>query len=113
MCNCIIELLPTTNTVLIVGDFNLSTIDWSADNCLKCGEISCTGVFLNMFYSLDLAQFVTESTHNNNALDLVYSNDYYCISDLHVCNPFSTNDQNTIKFDILLNPLSSIIGLRT
>jgi len=106
-CNCIIELIPANNTVLIVGDFNLSTIDWSTDNCLKCSEISCTGVFSNLFYSLGLSQFVTESTHNNNALELVFSNDYNCISDLHFCNPFNTTDHRAIKFDILFNPLSA------
>jgi len=58
-----------------------------------------------LFYSLGLSQCVPESTHNNNALDLVFSNDYNCISDLHVCDPLTTNDHNTIKFDILFNPL--------
>lgn len=107
MCNCIIELIPANNTVLIVGDFNLPTIDWSADNCLKCSESSCTGVFLNLFYSLGLSQFVAESTHNNNVLDLVFSNDYNCISDLQVCNPFSNSDHNSIKFDMLFNSSSA------
>jgi len=102
MCNCIIELIPTNNTVLIVGDFNLQTIDWSVDKCLKCSELSCTGVFLNLFYSLGLSQFVTESTHNNNALDLVFSNDYYCISDLHVIHSALVI---TTQIWFLLNPL--------
>jgi len=108
VCNCIIELKPANNTVLIVVDFNLPTIDWSVDSCLKCSKMSCTGVFLNLFSSLGLSQFVTErNTQNNNAQDIVFSTDYNCIRDLHVCNPFSTCDHNTIKFDVLSNSLSA------
>jgi hypothetical protein len=105
MCTCITELTPHNHSVLIVGDFNFPSLDWTADNCLKCSDVSCTGLFLNMYYSLGLSQFVTESTHGNTILDLVFSNDNNCIGDVQVCNPFSTSDHNTIKFDVLTSSL--------
>lgn len=105
MCTCITELTPHNHSILIVGDFNFPSLDWTADNCLKCSDVSCTGLFLNLYYSLGLSQFVTESTHGNTILDLVLSNDNNCIGDVQVCNPFSTSDHNTIKFDVLTSSL--------
>ena len=101
MCNCITDLSPPNIIFVIVGDFNLPSIDWSADNCLKCSDVSCTGVFLNFYYNLGLTQFVSKPTHDNSILDLVLSNDPNCIGDLHVCIPFSTSDHSTVKFDVL------------
>ena len=59
MCNCITDLSPPNIIVVIFGDFNLPSIDWSADNCLKCSDVSSTGVFLNFYYNLGLTQFVS------------------------------------------------------
>ena len=101
MCNCITDLSPLNIIVVIVGDFNLSSIDWSADNCLKCSDVSCTGVFLNFYNNLGLTQFVSKPTNDKSILDLVLSIDPNCIGDLHVCIPFGTSDHSTAKFYIL------------
>jgi hypothetical protein len=65
-------------------------------------------VFLHFYYNLGFTQFVTKPTHDNNILDLILSNDPNCIGDLHVCNPFSTSDHSTVKFDMLSSSSPSL-----
>ena len=48
MCNCISEISLPNHSIVVVGDFNLPSIDWSADICLKCSDVTCAGVFLNV-----------------------------------------------------------------
>jgi exonuclease III len=49
MCDCLTRLYPPNGAVIICGDFNFPTIDWSTDNCLSCSNSTCTGIFLEFF----------------------------------------------------------------
>jgi len=105
MCNSITELLPANDTVAFDGDFNLPTVDWSADNSSKNSDVSCSRVFSNVCYSHGSLPFVTKPAHDDKVLDLVFSNDPNRIGFMQVCNSCSTCDSNAIKFDIVLNTI--------
>ena len=103
LCNCINSLFPPNGTVVLCGDMNFPLIDWSVDNCVKCNDFSCSGLFLSLFYSHNLEQFVLSPTRNDNIFDLVFSNDHNCILNVNISEPFSTSDHNSVLFDILYN----------
>jgi hypothetical protein len=76
LCNCLNCLCPANGTVIIIcGDINFPTIDWSIDNSLNCVNTSSSGVFLEFYYYHDLQQLVTEATRGDKTLDIVFCND--------------------------------------
>ena len=101
MCECLSSLYPPNGAVIICGDFNFPTITWSIDNCLNCSNSTCTGIFLEFFYTHGLRQLVTEPTRGENILDLVFCNDTNCVLNTRSIEPFSTSDHNQVLFDIL------------
>lgn len=103
LCTCIENLLPLQGSIIIVGDFNFPSINWQNDNCIKCNNFSCVGIFLTLHYKLGLQQFVQSPTRNNNILDLILSNDSNGILNVEIAEPFSTSDHNSIIFDILID----------
>ena len=52
--------------------------------------------------SYGLTQFVKQSTHDNNILDLVLSTSNKIISNIDILPPIGTSDYNVIVFDINL-----------
>ena len=88
---------------VIVGDFNLPTIDW---NTLTASN-ACHNILLDCFLENDFHQFVCEPTFtkalfSENILDLVLSNDLLSIIDVKVDLPFSTSDHNSVVSKYLL-----------
>jgi hypothetical protein len=106
MCDCINRLIPQNGTIILCGDFNFPTIDWSVDNAFRINDNCCTGIFLNLCYTHGLHQLVNSPTRQDNIIDLVLSNDINCILQVSVLPPFSTSDHNTVVFEIL-NPSDS------
>jgi hypothetical protein len=72
LCDCINGLYPVNSNSIICGDFNLPNIDWSADNCSKCSDETCSGIFLDFFYTHGLQQLVSGPTRLEHTLDLVF-----------------------------------------
>lgn len=99
--NCIDSLYPLNGTVVLCGDFNIPSINWSVDNCIKCNDFSCSGLLLSLFYKHDFEQFVLTPTRNENILDLVFSNDHNSVFNVNVSEPFSTSDHCSVTFDVL------------
>jgi hypothetical protein len=92
-------LMPSRGSVIMCGDFNLPDIDWSVDKSLNCYNGTCTGIFLDFCYNFGLHQLVNSPTRADNILNLVLGNDYACILNVKVSEPFSTSDHFQVRFD--------------
>ena len=97
----------THNTILL-GDFNLPNVDW-----IHCSAPTNQfyDTFLKFINNFGLHQFVLVPTriasHGNGILAVysilyIFTNMYNLISDLQVLCPFSTSDQNMLKFNVNL-----------
>jgi hypothetical protein len=101
LCNCVNRLYPLNGTVIICGDFNFPSIDWSADSSLLTSNVTCTGIFLEFYYTHGLRQLVCEPTRGERILDLVLSNDIHSVPNCRILEPFSTSDHSQVSFDLL------------
>jgi hypothetical protein len=83
----------------------LQAIDLLGDTKLRlftcCLNGTCTGIFLNFCYNFGLRQLVNSPTRADHILDLVLSNDYACVLNVNVFEPFSTSDHCQVRFDVL------------
>jgi hypothetical protein len=103
LCDCISDIYPVNSTVIICGDFNLPNIDWSVDNCLKCCDVTCSGLFLDFLYTHGLQQLVSSPTRLDHILDLVFCNNYNYVLNVLPAAPFSTSDHCQVHFHIPYN----------
>ena len=101
LCNCIQQLFPAKGTAVLCGDLNFPNIDWNCDNCLNINDFTCSGLFLTLFYSFALTQFVVSPTRNHNILDVIFSNDSNSVFNVCVKEPFSTSDHCSVEFNVL------------
>ena len=101
LCDCIELLLPKTGTILICGDMNFLSIDWSFNCSINCCSYTCTGVFLTFVYKHGLVQLVKEPTRFNYVLDIILTNDATSVINTCVVQPFSTSDHQSVNFDII------------
>ncbi|XP_065645625.1 uncharacterized protein LOC136076089 [Hydra vulgaris] len=97
MISIISNLCESVPQFVIVGDFNLTKIDWV--NYASPNE-KCHNLFLTLVNSLGMHQYVLEPTRENNILDLVLSNIISLLSNISVECPFSTSDHNSVLFHI-------------
>lgn len=106
--NCNEVILSHSGDVVILGDFNLSFIDWVKDttntSVLMPTNYNCNlGYLLIDFMSLNnLSQFNHVRNHNNRSLDLILSN----IEDIYVkncINPLCKIDQHHPALEIILS----------
>ena len=117
MCDCLDCLYPVNSTVLVCGDFNLPSIDWSNIDITLLSKNSCSGIFLNFTLNHSLIQHVSDFTRfnsNNNSatvLDLVLCNDVNFIYDACVLAPFSNSDHCTVSFKIINTVVASANNL--
>ena len=85
--------------ILIIGDFNLDTINW--DRC--CTSDSTHTLFLDLFRNLGLSQFIHTSTHkHNNILDILLFDSPNMLDSLCIHEPgsFLNSDHSPITFTI-------------
>ena len=81
---------------LILGDFNMSYIDWlghSVHNNLQ-------QIFYDFVTDFGMKQLVSEPTRGNNILDLILVDSDRVIYDTDVEEHFSNSDHNTVVFSI-------------
>jgi hypothetical protein len=64
---------------------------------------ACSGIFLEFCHSHGLNQYVTSPTRSDNILDLVSCNDYKCVQNISIFEPFSTSDHSQVRFNVLLD----------
>ena len=109
LCQCIDTLMPKTGSVMVCGDFNFPTIDWSSLSCaLHSCSHTCTGIFIDFVLKHGFTQLVESPTHGNNILDLVLCNDINCILNTTVTVPFSTSDHNMVITNLILSDCAFI-----
>ena len=89
--------------LILVGDFNLCSIDWAnvraLENSAKCE------LLLDIVQDNFLTQLVKSPTRGNNILDLVLVTSPDTVENISVGAPFS--DHNSITFSILASPYVS------
>ena len=74
-------------SIVIVGDFNLSSVTWPLDNNISNTNTGIDRRFLDSFNELGLQQCIESPTHiKGKVLDLLLANDSSCISDAVVHN---------------------------
>ena len=101
LCACVDSLMPSNGSIILCGDLNFPSIDWSVVNIRDCNRNTCTGIFLELCHNHGLHQFVDFPTRLNNILDLVLSNDNSCVLNTKPAEPFSTSDHIKVCFDVL------------
>ena len=100
--------------VLVMGDFNLTKIDWNA----KCTIVNHTNADRQLLLTSQrtrLLQQVSSPTHHTNLTDLVFISKYNVITNTLFDMPFSTSDHSTFSFDLstTVRLLSSSIQPKT
>jgi exonuclease III len=88
--------------VIVMGDFNLTKIDWS----VPCPTVNHTtaDVKLILFSQRSgFKQVVTLPTHDHNITDLVFVSHDNLIVSVDVDIPFSTSDHSSIEFQMVNN----------
>lgn len=90
--------------VIVVGDFNLPSIDWSRSS-LHCTPLD--RMFLDTFTALGLNQWIDEPTYpkSGNILDLVLTSEPDRIGSLNVLAPLPGCDHCVISFDYIFDDL--------
>ena len=81
----------------ICGDFNLANIDWKRgyDAAILLQHEACLG---SSIVNNGLEQLVTESTRNNNTLDILIVNDPLTTCNVSVVPPFCTSDHKAVTW---------------
>ena len=82
---------------VIVGDFNLRTIDWDIPRAEHVDQ-----EFLEAVQDCYLTQLVREPTRGENTLDLILSTDEHMIEDTTILPPLSNSDHNVISFSLIV-----------
>ena len=104
---------PRNDKVLILGDFNLPSINWEHETCPNdTSHISYK--FLDCIHEYYLTQFVNQPTHyrgdqNPTLIDLILSNDSDFVHNFNHSAPFGLSHHSVITFS--LNVFQSNISL--
>jgi len=94
-----LQLLDTSQNVLILGDFNYSDINWNSHSC----KTRASDQFINKIHDKYLHQVTEEATRNKAILDLVLTSDVDLIEDLVVGEPLGNSDHNSIRLHLSIN----------
>ena len=109
------KINPRSDVVLVLGDFNLPSINWEHETCPNDSK-HVSSKFLDCVHEYYLTQFVDKPTHhrgeqNPTLIDLVLSNDNEFVYNLNQCAPFGLSHHNVISFS--LNVKQSNVSLPT
>lgn len=95
-----------TNDMILLGDFNLSEINWANNRLLKTSEHHA--LLIDIVQDNFLHQLVNEPTRDKNILDLVLATNNDLVNNVAVGEPFS--DHNAITFAKNSAPYTSRIS---
>lgn len=88
----------TSQSVVVMGDFNFPNIDWENLKADKNGEL-----FLDMVMDNFWFQHVAAPTRANNILDLVISSDVGMVDNVTIKEHLANSDHNIIVFDLIID----------
>ena len=98
---CVDSLFPRNGTLVLLGDFNMPSIDWSSNLTLHCSSVTCTGLLLELYFKHGLHQLIDFSTRGSNILDLLFTNDPNCICNVSPRDTFSSSDHDSLCFNLI------------
>ena len=92
---------------VLLGDFNLPSIDWSSDSPLFSYMSPTDKLFYDCFVSLGLNQWVVEPTFlsSGNILDLVFTSDDDRVGEIEVLAPLPHCQHTMIMFTYIFQTL--------
>ena len=94
--NAIKQYSEVSHELCIVGDFNMSGINWTDGN----SSSSVENLLLDAINELGLHQMVRQPTREKNILDLVLCSDFDSVYNLQVNETFSKADHSYITFSL-------------
>jgi endonuclease/exonuclease/phosphatase family metal-dependent hydrolase len=89
--------------VIVIGDFNLSSVSWPYDPEVNVVSNSTEQLFLDTFSNLGLTQKIEEATHTKGRiLDLLLTNDIQLLDNIcvHELNSIVKSDHAPISFQV-------------
>ena len=91
--------------VVVLGDFNLPSLQWSAGDEMFVGVSQKDRLFFDCFVAAALTQWVTEATFvtSGNSLDLFLTSEVDRVGDIKVLAPFPRCDHSPLVCDYLFN----------
>ena len=92
-----------TDNIVIVGDFNYKTIDWSSHSCSDVNGKE----FLKIIDDCYFTQLIEECTRHRGTqtpsiLDLILTDNTYMIRDVQISSPIGGSDHSCVFFKVLL-----------
>ena len=97
LTKCLKQYCEVDCTSIIVGDFNIPTIDWA--DLTHCTDYIST-LFAGFVTTGGFTQFVNFHTRGNNLLDLVLSNDSEIVCSISPKPPLGHSDHSMIDFKL-------------
>lgn len=86
-------LSPRNYKVVILGDFNLPSIDWTTSNFSASPQTSCLCEYIQ---NNGLHQIINFPTREQNILDLVFVSDVLSVYNVTAAPPISSSDHNCV-----------------
>jgi Endonuclease-reverse transcriptase len=106
LVECTEQFAANDRVNIIVGDFNMSKINWTA---LTCPNDKINKPFLDFVVEHGFSQFVNCATRVcNNILDIVLADDDQIISQVGTDSPLGNSDHATVRFTVTINIVNSI-----
>ncbi len=102
--------LNCNKLTIIMGDFNLTKIDWSSSRTVLNHSTADTKLLL-FSQRCGYKQIVSEPTHDNNFTDLIFVSHENVICEVNVNMPFSTSIHNSVEILMLSNALAQTNGV--
>jgi endonuclease/exonuclease/phosphatase (EEP) superfamily protein YafD len=101
----VLKQASTHRHVILTGDFNHPSINWSTFECDNEGED-----FLDCVNDCFWFQHVLEPTRGENVLDLVFSSEEEMVQDVEVGETCSSSDHNMVRFSVACSSVASESG---
>ncbi|XP_060581061.1 uncharacterized protein LOC132737744 [Ruditapes philippinarum] len=99
-----IKKIPKNSIVWVLGDFNMSSIDWSTESLTEgCKFPNIYTSFLENLINLNLQQMVNIPTRGNNVLDLFLTNMPSHVHSTKTLPPLGSSDHDIVFHEIKIN----------
>ena len=95
-CCSELQLIP----LILLGDFNLSKVDWGYFTLLYPGTPPADSNLLQQVLKNSLSQHVLMSIRGDNIFGLVFASHGHLVHNFSVALPFSTSNHNSVIFDL-------------
>ena len=105
----VIAPYKTNLPILLIGDFNLTKIDWTSQLPIL-NHSTADSEFILSYQHTQPTQHVSSPTCHNNFTNFLFSSQNDLITNVLVNAPFSTSDHNTISLEFL-SSLISVPGM--